>query len=103
MTKSGNGTDKKPKLRSRLWFDDPHDPGMTALYLERYLNYGLTRNELQGLMDEMLTSAQAPNGVTKISEWLEKNKKAVGRSYSSEIARHFRYRATGKCKGALNT
>ena len=35
------------KLRSRLWFDDPSNPGMTALYLERYLNYGLTRQELQ--------------------------------------------------------
>ena len=47
MMKSGNGADHKRKLRSRLWFDDPHDPGMTALYLERYLNYGLTRKELQ--------------------------------------------------------
>ncbi len=36
-----------PALRSRRWFDDPADPGMTALYLERYLNYGLTRGELQ--------------------------------------------------------
>lgn len=35
------------KLRSRQWFDDPADPGMTALYLERYLNFGLTRDELQ--------------------------------------------------------
>lgn len=35
------------KLRSRLWFDNPDNPGMTALYLERYLNYGLTREELQ--------------------------------------------------------
>ncbi|MCG6857594.1 MAG: dihydroxy-acid dehydratase family protein [Salaquimonas sp.] len=35
------------KLRSRLWFDNPDDPEMTALYLERYLNYGLTRAELQ--------------------------------------------------------
>jgi xylonate dehydratase len=35
-------------LRSRLWFDNPENPGMTALYLERYLNYGLTREELQG-------------------------------------------------------
>ena len=34
-------------LRSQLWFDDPADPTMTALYLERYLNYGLTRQELQ--------------------------------------------------------
>lgn len=35
------------KLRSSEWFDNPHNPGMTALYLERYLNYGLTREELQ--------------------------------------------------------
>jgi dihydroxy-acid dehydratase len=32
--------------RSQLWFDNPEDPGMTALYLERYLNWGLTRKEL---------------------------------------------------------
>ena len=37
----------KRKLRSQLWFDNPDNPGMTALYLERYLNYGLTRHELQ--------------------------------------------------------
>ena len=34
------------KLRSHLWFNNPHNPGMTALYLERYLNYGLTAEEL---------------------------------------------------------
>src|SRR5262252_6111213 len=42
---------KKPRsatrtLRSRLWFDNPDNPGMTALYLERYLNDGLTLGEL---------------------------------------------------------
>jgi dihydroxy-acid dehydratase len=36
----------KPRLRSQLWFDNPDNPGMTALYLERYLNYGLTKDEL---------------------------------------------------------
>src|ERR1700749_3748172 len=41
----GNGS-RKPRLRSQLWFDNPDNPGMTALYLERYLNYGLTREEL---------------------------------------------------------
>src|SRR6478736_3620978 len=35
------------RLRSQLWFDNPHNPGMTALYLERYLNYGLTSAELR--------------------------------------------------------
>ena len=40
---------KKPKtkLRSQWWFDDPHDIGMTAMYLERYLNFGFTREELR--------------------------------------------------------
>ena len=43
---------KKPRsatrtLRSRLWFDNPDNPGMTALYLERYLNYGITAGELR--------------------------------------------------------
>lgn len=37
----------KKKLRSQQWFNNPKDPAMTALYLERYLNYGLTRKELQ--------------------------------------------------------
>jgi dihydroxyacid dehydratase/phosphogluconate dehydratase len=34
-------------LRSQLWFDNPDNPGMTALYLERYLNFGLSLEELQ--------------------------------------------------------
>jgi len=37
----------KKDLRSRKWFMNPDNPEMTALYLERYLNYGLTRAELQ--------------------------------------------------------
>jgi dihydroxy-acid dehydratase len=44
---SKNGKDEQGhRLRSQLWFDNPDNPGMTALYLERYLNYGLTREEL---------------------------------------------------------
>jgi dihydroxy-acid dehydratase len=35
------------RLRSQLWFDNPANPGMTALYLERYLNFGLTSAELR--------------------------------------------------------
>jgi dihydroxy-acid dehydratase len=33
-------------LRSRAWFNNPANPDMTALYLERYMNYGLSREEL---------------------------------------------------------
>jgi dihydroxy-acid dehydratase len=36
-----------PRLRSRAWFDDPDNADMTALYLERYMNFGLTLGELQ--------------------------------------------------------
>ena len=42
-----NGSGAK-RLRSRRWFDEPADPAMTALYLERYMNYGITPDELRG-------------------------------------------------------
>ena len=35
------------RLRSAQWFDNPDNPGMTALYIERYLNFGLTPGELR--------------------------------------------------------
>ncbi|MEM7359045.1 MAG: IlvD/Edd family dehydratase [Pseudomonadota bacterium] len=34
-------------LRSQAWLDDSADPAQTAIYLERFLNYGLTPEELQ--------------------------------------------------------
>ena len=37
----------RPELRSRAWFDNPENADMTALYLERYLNYGLSLEQLQ--------------------------------------------------------
>ncbi len=44
-----SNTPHKPlKLRSQNWFDNPDNADMTALYLERYLNYGFTLGELQG-------------------------------------------------------
>jgi dihydroxy-acid dehydratase len=41
-----NGSGRRP-LRSAQWFDNPLNPGMTALYIERYLNFGLTAQELR--------------------------------------------------------
>ncbi|MFC7330136.1 IlvD/Edd family dehydratase [Marinactinospora rubrisoli] len=35
------------RLRSQDWFDNPDEPGHTVLFLERFLNYGLSREELQ--------------------------------------------------------
>lgn len=45
MTTTGTGEGRK--LRSRAWFDDPDNTDMTALYLERYMNFGLSLDELQ--------------------------------------------------------
>jgi dihydroxy-acid dehydratase len=36
-----------PQLRSKAWFDNLANPDMTALYLERYMNFGLSQEELQ--------------------------------------------------------
>ena len=38
---------KKRSLRSEKWFNNKEDPGSTAIYLERYLNYGLKKEDLQ--------------------------------------------------------
>ncbi|KQT53011.1 MULTISPECIES: IlvD/Edd family dehydratase [unclassified Aureimonas] len=43
-------TDNVKPLRSRSWFDNPANTDMTALYLERYLNFGLSLEELQSGM-----------------------------------------------------
>ena len=40
-------TKAKKKFRSKEWFDNPNNPGMTALYIERYQNQEFTREELQ--------------------------------------------------------
>ena len=48
------------KLRSQQWFDNPENPGMTALYIERSLNFGLTPEEKSKLGKKCgtITSAQ---------------------------------------------
>jgi len=55
----------------------------------------LTRDELQGLMEELLTSDQTPNGMTRFSDWLESNSNELGSAYSSEIDRHFKWSSAG--------
>jgi dihydroxy-acid dehydratase len=47
MTSSNSNPSATRRLRSRAWFDDPANADMTALYLERYMNFGLSLQELQ--------------------------------------------------------
>ncbi|MBL8589005.1 MAG: dihydroxy-acid dehydratase family protein [Methylobacteriaceae bacterium] len=45
--RGGKGAERKRWLRSQLWYDNPDNPGMTALYLERQVNFGITSKELR--------------------------------------------------------
>jgi dihydroxy-acid dehydratase len=47
MTSPKEPSPPRTRLRSRAWFDDPSNADMTALYLERYMNFGLSLDELQ--------------------------------------------------------
>ena len=40
-------SDTPKRLRSEIWFNDTAEPGETAIYIERYANYGITRGEMQ--------------------------------------------------------
>jgi uncharacterized protein YbjT (DUF2867 family) len=50
----------------------------------------LTRQELEGLMEERLVSHEAPRGARRVDDWLLKSSETLGRRYASELDRHFR-------------
>jgi NADH dehydrogenase len=50
----------------------------------------LTRQELEGLMEERLVSHEAPRGTQRVDDWLLKSSVSLGRKYASELDRHFR-------------
>jgi uncharacterized protein YbjT (DUF2867 family) len=50
----------------------------------------LTREELQGLMAELLVSNEPPRGRRRIDDWLLRSSETLGRNYASELNRHFR-------------
>lgn len=52
----------------------------------------VTRDELRGLMDDLLVSGAPPLGETSFREWVHDHASELGRSYSSELARHYRRR-----------
>jgi len=50
----------------------------------------LTREEIDGLMADLLASHQPPTGSTLLSEWLREHRDSIGMEYASEVARHYR-------------
>ena len=49
----------------------------------------LTREEVDGLMSELLVSAEAPQGTTRFDDWLLQHGEMIGMQYMSELDRHF--------------
>lgn len=69
-------------------------PGM-ALFLSRLVgkvvkDVVLTKDEIDGLMADLLISAGPPTAKTRLSDWLGQNASNVGASYASELNRHYR-------------
>lgn len=49
----------------------------------------ITKDEIAGLMADLLVSAQPPTAPTKLGEWLDSHAATLGARYASEVARHF--------------
>lgn len=69
-------------------------PGL-ALFLARLISYAvndvvLTRDEVDGLMANLLVSDAPPTGRTRLSDWLDEQANYVGTRYASELNRHYR-------------
>jgi uncharacterized protein YbjT (DUF2867 family) len=64
---------------------------LAAQFLSLFLgDVLLTPEEVDGLMSGLLVSNEPPRGKTSLRDWLEANKRCVGKQYASELARHFR-------------
>ena len=70
------------------------NPGLALLFsrLTGHLvrDVVLTRDEIKGLMEELLVTQGPATGQTRVSEWLVHNAGTLGASYSSELSRHYR-------------
>ncbi len=67
-------------------------PGL-ALFFGKMIGYWvrdvvLTKEEIEGLMANLLVSASPPTGQRRLSEWLEQNANSVGTKYTSDLKRH---------------
>lgn len=90
------------KMGRRMTF--MHVPPWLGLVVGRMIGLAvrdemLTREELDGLMQELLTSRQEPNCATRFSTWMEENAGTIGQRYRSEMGRHFRWAPTPDPRG----
>ena len=71
-----------------------HIPPKLALAAAQFLSLFvrdvlLTPEEVDGLMADILVSKESPRCKTRLADWLEENKRSVGKSYASELVRHY--------------
>jgi NADH dehydrogenase len=72
-----------------------HASPVVVLLLGKLIGYAvrdvvITRDEIDGLMANLLISHGPPTGQTRLSEWLERNTSNVGIRYASELKGHYR-------------
>jgi len=82
---------EKVRSRARIIHLNPE----SALFLSRLIGYFvndvmLTRDEVEGLMANLLISEKPPTGQTRLSDWLDQYADQVGNRYASELNRHYR-------------
>jgi uncharacterized protein YbjT (DUF2867 family) len=80
-----------------------HFPPMLALTLSRIIgllkqDVVLTKEEVDGLLADLLVTDSPPAGATKLSEWLRVNSASIGSRYQSELSRHYRPPSRGTPK-----
>jgi uncharacterized protein YbjT (DUF2867 family) len=81
------------KLRKRVILT--HVNPRVAFYLAKLIepfvgDVLITREEVIGLMANLLISQQQPTGHTRLSDWLEAHSANIGKKYASELARHYK-------------
>jgi len=72
-----------------------HIPSGLALFLSKLVGIAvrdvtLTRDEIDGLMANLLVSNDPPTGQTHLGDWMEQNAAKLGTGYASELDRHYR-------------
>lgn len=77
--------------RTKIFHVHPRFAFLACNFVGRFVgDVVLTRDEIAGLMANLLVSQQPPTGHTRLSEWLAQNAAHLGTRYASELARHFR-------------
>jgi NADH dehydrogenase len=77
--------------KARIVHVDPRIAlAMTQIVSRLVRDVMLTRDEIRGLMTNLLVTDSPPNASTRFSQWLASNADKIGIAYASELARHFR-------------